>query len=96
MIVKGLIIIIVLLTAIKTIDGNNFTLKRLRRNNRECGIPSKSTSLILGGNNFDRGEWPWMVALMKKTSSSPIFFCGGVLVSSTKVLTGELNTYKYI
>ena len=32
-----------------------------------------------------------MVALMEKTTSPPSFFCGGVLVSRNKVLTGELK-----
>ena len=57
-----------------------------------CGIPSQITSLIVGGNNFQRGAWPWMVAIMKKATSPPTFFCGGVLISNTKVVTGELKT----
>ena len=85
------VLILIVLSSIKAIYGNNFTLKRVRRSKRECGITSESTGLILGGNIFPRGSWPWMVALMKKTSSPPIFFCGGVLVSSIKILTGELN-----
>ena len=58
---------------------------------KACGIPSQITSLIIRGNDFQRGAWPWMVALMTKKTSPPSFFCGGVLVSSTKVLTGELQ-----
>lgn len=62
---------------------------RLKRANEVCGVTSQSTSLIINGNDFQRGTWPWMVALMQKTTSPPKLFCGGVLVSRTKVLTGE-------
>lgn len=59
------------------------------RSGGECGIPSQSASLIIRGNDFQRGAWPWMVALLTKSSSPPKLFCGAVLVSRTKVLTGE-------
>ena len=91
MFVKCLIILSVLSVSIKTIDGSNLTLKRYRRDNGECGIPLGSTSLIIRGINFQRGAWPWMVAILVKTTSPPSFICGGVLVSRTKVITGELN-----
>ena len=74
-----------------TVNSNNVTIKRVRRNNGACGIPSQSTSLIIWGNDFPQGAWPWMVALMQKKTSPPSYFCGGVLVSRTKVLTGELK-----
>lgn len=60
-------------------------------NIERCGNPSQSTSLVINGNDFQRGTWPWMVALMLKTASAPKLFCGGVLVSSNKVLTGEIE-----
>lgn len=69
--------------------GLNETLSRLKRNDANCGIPSQATSLIISGYGFQRGTWPWMVALLEKTTSPPKLFCGGVLVSTTKVLTGE-------
>lgn len=66
------------------------TSSRLKRENApDCGIPSKITSLVISGSDFERGTWPWMVPLLAKTSSPPKLFCGGVLVSLTKVLTGE-------
>lgn len=62
---------------------------RLMRDNEVCGIPSQVTSLIVNGAYFDRGTWPWMVAVMERAVSPPKFFCGGVLVSLNKVLTGK-------
>lgn len=60
-------------------------------NSERCGTPSQSTSLVINGNDFQRGNWPWMVALMLKTTTTPRLFCGGVLVSANKVLTGEVQ-----
>ena len=91
MFLKCLVILVSLSVAFETVNGNNATLKRVRRNNGACGIPSQSTSLIIRGNDFPRGTWPWMVALMQKATSPPRLFCGGVLVSSTKILTGKLK-----
>lgn len=62
---------------------------RSKRDSEVCGFPSQVTSLIIGGDNFQRGTWPWMVAMMERTVSPPKFFCGGVLVTKTKVLTGN-------
>lgn len=73
----------------QSVFGVNVTLERVKRGNDECGVPSQGTSLIIRGNDFQRGAWPWMVALMVKSSSPPKLFCGGVLVSATKVLTGK-------
>lgn len=92
MFIKCLTIFIVLSITSFSVFGDNATHARIRRNNDACGIPSQSTSLIIRGNDFQRGAWPWMVAIMQKTTSPPRLFCGGVLVSSTKVLTGELKS----
>jgi secreted trypsin-like serine protease len=53
----------------------------------QCGVPSQSIGLIIKGDNFTRGKWPWMVALTLKVGDTNKFICGGVLVSRTKVLT---------
>jgi secreted trypsin-like serine protease len=83
------------LSVISSCTANNSTESRVRRQSQVvCGVPSQSTSLIIRGNDFQRGTWPWMVALMKKSEASPKLFCGGVLVTSTKVLTGELVSEK--
>jgi secreted trypsin-like serine protease len=40
--------------------------------------------------DFERGSYPWMVALMYiKDTKSPSFFCGGSLISKKHVLTGK-------
>lgn len=53
----------------------------------QCGVPSRSVGLIIKGNDFTRGKWPWMTALMLKENGTKKFICGGVLVSATKVVT---------
>lgn len=52
----------------------------------QCGIPAKSVSLIVKGDNFTHGKWPWMVALLQRSNGNK-FFCGAVLVSMTKTVT---------
>lgn len=45
-----------------------------------CGDPTRSTGFIVFGNQFKRGDFPWMVALMDLRNTT--------LVSSNLVLTG--------
>lgn len=71
-------------------NNTEFSYSRHKRSESDqCGIPSQTTGLVIGGEEFIRGQWPWMVALMQKNSTPPKLFCGGVLISSNKVLTGE-------
>lgn len=56
-------------------------------NAQKCGVPSKSVSLIVKGNEYTRGTWPWTVALMLRRNNQQKFFCAGVLIAKTKVLT---------
>ncbi|CAG9810111.1 unnamed protein product [Chironomus riparius] len=49
-----------------------------------CGITENGTPLIVEGENFNRGSYPWMAVLINKTND---VHCGGVLVSRRKVLT---------
>ena len=55
----------------------------------KCGKPNRGSGLIFGGAKFKRGAYPWNVALMDKCKTPPEFFCGGTLVSSSHVVTGE-------
>jgi secreted trypsin-like serine protease len=80
------IILVLMLLAIET-----SAVRYRRDSNQKCGTPTQSTSLVVGGSTFQRGTWPWMVALMQKATNPPKLFCGGVLVSYTKVLTGEIK-----
>lgn len=59
----------------------------IRESLSQCGVPDSTVSLIVKGENFKRGAWPWMVALMSRATGENKFFCGAVLVSRTKVLT---------
>ncbi|CAO1385621.1 unnamed protein product [Diamesa hyperborea] len=52
-----------------------------------CGTHGTSNGLILGGSNFNRGLWPWKVALFKVANKSREYFCGGTLISSHSVIT---------
>jgi Trypsin len=82
--------ILIVLSVTSSCLAINSTATRVKRQSHVvCGVPSQSTSLVIRGNDFQRGTWPWMVALMRKTESPPKLFCGGVLVTTTKVLTGE-------
>lgn len=63
-----------------------------KRHNEKCGVAS--TPLVINriamGDQFVRGKWPWMVSLMSQKEKEPLeFFCGGTLVSTTKVVTGK-------
>ena len=56
----------------------------------ECGVRNKLLGKIVGGENADKGEFPWQVNLvhvstLKTNSTRP--FCGGILLSSDTVLT---------
>ncbi|CAO1415663.1 unnamed protein product [Diamesa serratosioi] len=55
--------------------------------NSNCGTHGTSNGLILGGRNFNRGLWPWKVALFEVENRSRDFFCGGILISSHSVIT---------
>lgn len=55
-----------------------------------CGVPLLSSGLVVRGQNIKRGSYPWMVALMYvENESNSFYFCGGSLISSNHVLTGE-------
>jgi secreted trypsin-like serine protease len=47
---------------------------------------------MMGGEDIGPHEWPWLAALYKTNDSGIVygFLCGGSLVSSNIVITGEL------
>lgn len=45
--------------------------------------------LIIGGDDFERGTWPWMVAMFTRRNRVERFFCGGTLVTSSIVVSGK-------
>ncbi|KAJ2940195.1 hypothetical protein O0L34_g11761 [Tuta absoluta] len=55
----------------------------------ECGIVSGGNEmpLIYNGQSFNRGDWPWLVAIYKRKDGSLTFICSGTLVSDRHVVT---------
>lgn len=53
----------------------------------KCGTVNLVKSLVVGGDKADRLEWPFLVAVYKKSPYE--FICGGTLLSHTHVLTGK-------
>lgn len=69
--------------------------KRSRRDvyNGDCGTHSAASGLILNGTKSVKGFWPWKVALFQKDSKTTKFFCGGVIISRTFVITAAHCLY---
>jgi hypothetical protein len=55
--------------------------------NQDCGKVEFTSGLIVNGTQTSRGQWPFLVALHHLENE--IFFCGGSLISTRHVLTGE-------
>lgn len=55
--------------------------------NLDCGKTEFSTAYIIGRNTTERGQWPFLVALHSLEQNK--FICGGSLITSRHVLTGE-------
>jgi secreted trypsin-like serine protease len=53
-----------------------------------CGRKFSASGLIFGGNKTQSNEWPWLVALVNWPKNE--FFCGGSLISSKHVVSGEI------
>ncbi|XP_046460216.1 proclotting enzyme-like isoform X1 [Daphnia pulex] len=49
-----------------------------------CGELMKQTTRIVGGVPADKGEWPWMAALLRDQTDQ---YCGGVLITDQHILT---------
>lgn len=44
--------------------------QRFKRQSAECGVPKKDdVGLIINGESFERGSWPWMVAMFETKGS---------------------------
>lgn len=90
-----MLLIILLKLNEEVVRGSKLGNSRSKRfANDACGVPSQTTSLIIRGDDFQRGAWPWLVALLQKAVSPPKLFCGAVLVSPKKVITGEFAVSK--
>ncbi|XP_022115254.2 serine protease gd [Pieris rapae] len=63
-------------------------LNRDEVESKQCGVTSINTvPLIFQGSSYQRGEWPWLVAIYKKRASSISYICSGTLVSDQHVVT---------
>lgn len=63
-----------------------------RVNGMECGRVNLTRPVVESGNVILRNEWPFIAALYEKRPTE--FFCGGTVISSRHVLTGN-NNYLY-
>ncbi|VVC95301.1 unnamed protein product [Leptidea sinapis] len=79
-------------------DGRLYTLEIFRTSRKpvllsteqpyeECGLSSENVPLIYQGNSYQRGEWPWLVAIYKRRTNSLSYICSGTLVSNQHVIT---------
>lgn len=58
--------------------------------NEICGRRNNDATVggfIYGGDETNRGDWPWIVAMFLNKPSGLSFNCGGTLVSSSAVVT---------
>ena len=53
----------------------------------ECGV--KKTVRVVGGQNTEINEYPWMALLRLKQQAISGFFCGGTLINSRWILTAQ-------
>lgn len=67
----------------------NPVVNRSARNTDTCGISKKGAGLVVRGQNFRRGDFPWIVALIYTLTKPPSYFCGGTLISTKFVLSGK-------
>ena len=57
---------------------------------RIASIGSHFTRHTVGDDNFQRGDFPWIVALYTNfQNQDPEFFCTGTLISARHVITGK-------
>jgi secreted trypsin-like serine protease len=59
----------------------------LVQTDQTCGKKPESVGKTLIGQELASNSWPWVVALINRQNLQ--FFCGGTLISSRHVLTGE-------
>ncbi|XP_038215084.1 serine protease gd-like [Zerene cesonia] len=52
-----------------------------------CGVTSENVPLIFQGSSYQRGDWPWLVAIYRRRTSSLSYICSGTLVSDQHIIT---------
>jgi secreted trypsin-like serine protease len=53
----------------------------------DCGLRNGTSGFIFGGEEVQRGDWPWAVALAHKIANT--FFCSASLFTKKHALSGE-------
>lgn len=85
------IITVVVLLIIKQKSAGEKHSKLLSNNKKKlkelCGINGGFMGTSFGDERTEKGEWPWNVAFIKNPVG--FVFCGGTLVSSKHVLSGD-------
>jgi hypothetical protein len=59
-----------------------------RDNKTFLNAPKVLVALAIGSEYASRGQWPWLVPLLKNDSDK--FFCGSTIVSEMHLLTGKI------
>ena len=79
-----------LVISVKSTDGQRSKKWTV---SKKCGNPGSDVQMrIIDGDAFERGEFPWMVALTRNvTNQAPDFFGAGTLVSFRHVITGNVR-----
>lgn len=73
-------------TFVETVENRP---RRLLQSSQSCGVAKISSGLIVHGQNFSRGRFPWIAALTYTKVHPPMFFCAGTIISSKFVLSGK-------
>lgn len=68
-------------TVVATVPSTTVTTVK-----KGCGELMKQTTRIVGGVPADKGEWPWMAALLRDKTDQ---YCGGVLITDQHILTAS-------
>ena len=73
------------------VPGSNGIRRQQKSATEKCGNPGDDIQVrIVGGDAYERGDFPWMVALTRILSNkAPVFHGAGTLVSSRHVVTGN-------
>lgn len=55
---------------------------------KSCGQRKSPSAYIVDGEDINHGDFPWTVALLRKTEAGAEYVGGGTIISSHHVLTG--------
>jgi len=76
-------------------DAVDYDLKDNKPLDESCGKKKKKSPRIIGGDDVERNEWPWLVALGSYRRKQFSHFCGGTLLNKDWVLTAAHCVAEY-